>query len=240
MPGDFQVIRGSMVSENRQSSVSTETPAFSRNVTTNVAKLFLNILDIHFHKSNKLHKIFNGNTVKVSYCCTENLSSLIETHNKNVTNENITPKDQCSCKNKNDFSLDGNYQTNNIIYKCIASTTVNPDIIYLGTGEGNFTKRYYSQKVSFKKREKANYTTLSKYLWEVKDKHKETPSLKWPMVKSVPGYSNTTKKCLLCLHEKFEIISCPNQEELLNKRSALISRCRHVNKHLLSNDTSDD
>ena len=33
-----------------------------------------------------------------------------------------------------------------------------------------------------------------------------TPSLKWSMVKSVPGYSNITKKCLLCLYEKLEII----------------------------------
>ena len=55
---------------------------------------------MHFSKSNKLHRIFNRNTVKVSYCCTENLSSIIKTHNKKVTNEKITPKDQCNCKNK--------------------------------------------------------------------------------------------------------------------------------------------
>ena len=40
-------------------------PPFSRNVTTSVAKRFLNFLDIHFPKSNKLHKIFNRNTVKL-------------------------------------------------------------------------------------------------------------------------------------------------------------------------------
>ena len=37
-------------------------PPFSRNVTTNVAKRFLNLLDIYFPKSNKLHKIFNRTT----------------------------------------------------------------------------------------------------------------------------------------------------------------------------------
>ena len=61
-----------------------------------------------------------------------------------------------------------------------------------------------------------------------------TPPLKWSIVKSVPGYSNITKKCLLCLYEKLEIINNPNQEELLNKRSELISKCRHLNKYLLS------
>ena len=200
----------------------------------------LNLLDIHFPKSNKLHKIFNRNTVKVSYCCTENLSSIIKTHNKKVTNEKITPRDQCNCKNRNDCPLDGNCQTSDIIYKCIASTTVNPDKIYLGTAEGNFKKRYYNHKTSFKNREKANDTTLSKYVWEVKDKYKETPSLKWSIVKSVPGYSNITKKCLLCLYEKLEIINYPNQEELLNKWSELISKCCHVNKYLLSNYKSNN
>ena len=215
-------------------------PPFSRNVTTNVVKQFLNLLDIHFPKSNKFHKIFNRNTVKVRHCCTENLSSIIKTHNKKVNNEKITPRDQCNCKNRNDYPLDGNYQASDIIYKCIASTTVNPNKIYLETAEGNFKKRYYNHKTSFKNREKANDTTLSKYVWEVKDKYKETPSLKWSIVKSVPGYSNITKKCLLCLYEKLEIINYPNQEELLSKPSELLSKCCHVNKYLLSNYKSND
>ena len=67
---------------------------FSRNVTTNVVKRFLNLLDIHFPKSNKLHKISNkvtyyNLTVKVSYCCIENLLSIIKTHNN--FNEKIAP-----------------------------------------------------------------------------------------------------------------------------------------------------
>ena len=66
-----------------------------------------------------------------------------------------------------------------ILYiKCIASTTLNPDKIYLGTAKENFKKRYYNHKASLKNRENANHTTLSKYLWEIKDKYKETPSLK--------------------------------------------------------------
>ena len=83
-----------------------------------------------------------------------------------------------NCKNRKDCPLDGNCQTSDIIYKYIASTTVNPDKIYLGTAEGNFKKRYYNHKTSFKNRGKANGTTLLKYVWKVKNKYKETPSLK--------------------------------------------------------------
>ena len=122
-----------------------------------------------------------------------------------------------------------------IIYIHNASTTINPDKIYIGTAEGKFKKRYYNHKTSLKNREKANDTTLLKYVWEVKDKYKEMLSIKWSIIKSVPGYSNITKKCLLCLYEKLEIINYPNQEELLNKRSELISKCHHVNKYFLSN-----
>ena len=118
---------------NRSRNIIWFNPPFSSNVNTNVAKRFLNLLDMHFPKSSKLHKIFNRNTVKDSYCRTENLSSIFKTQNKKVTNEKIIPKDQCNCRNKNGCPLDGNYQTSDIIYKCIAWTTVNPGKIYLGT-----------------------------------------------------------------------------------------------------------
>ena len=61
------------------------------------------------------------------------------------------------------------------------------------------------------------------------------PTLKWSIVKSVPSYSNISKKCLLYLHEKLEIINFEDQDHLLNKRSELISKCRHANKCLLRN-----
>ena len=65
---------------NRSRNIIWFNPPFSSNVITNVAKLFLNLLNLHFPKSNKLHKIFNRNTVKVSYCCTENLLGITKTY----------------------------------------------------------------------------------------------------------------------------------------------------------------
>ena len=87
-----------------------------------------------------------------------------------------------------------------------------------------------------------NKTTLGKYVWEQKRRHNITPTLKlkWYIVKSVPSYSTITKSCMLCLHEKFEILMNPNQDELLNKRSELVSKCRHINKYLLSNYKAND
>ena len=76
--------------------------------------------------------------------------------------------------------------------------------------------------------------TLAKYVWELEKKHIK-PRLKQYIVKSVPSYSNIKKCCMICMHEKFEIRISPNEDELLNKRSKLISKCRHVNKYFLSN-----
>ena len=80
--------------------------------------------------------------------------------------------------------------TKELIYKCIAPTTTNPNKVYLGTAEGYFKIRYNSHKKSFRHRKYGNDTTLSKYVWEMKDKYNEMPSLKWSIVKSIPGYSN--------------------------------------------------
>ena len=56
------------------------------------------------------------------------------------------------------------FQTSDIIYKYIASTTVNPDKIYLGTAEGNFKKTYYTHETSFKNIKKTNDATFLKYV----------------------------------------------------------------------------
>ena len=69
---------------NRSRNIIWFNPPFNNKVSTNVAKQFLNVIDQHFPKSNKLHAIFNRNTVKTSYSCTQNMSSMIESHNKKV------------------------------------------------------------------------------------------------------------------------------------------------------------
>ena len=197
---------------------------FNKSVTTNVAKRFLNLVDKHFPKTNTLLKIFNRNTVKVSYSCTENMANVIKSHNKKTTMSNEKSVAACNFRNKGGCPLDGLCQTNVIIYKCAVSTKNMTEKVYLGTAEGDFKKRYYNHRKSFKNRLYECDTTLSKYIWEMR----------------VPSYSNITKRCRLCLQEKSEIIKYPRPDELLNKRSELVSKCRHANKYLLCNYKSKD
>ena len=43
-------------------------PPYSKSVKTNVIKLFLKLIDTHFPKVHKLHKCFNRNNEKATYC----------------------------------------------------------------------------------------------------------------------------------------------------------------------------
>ena len=62
---------------------------------------------------------------------------------------------------------------------------------------------------------------------------KVTPALTWEVLRTAKACSNITKRCSLCLHEKLAIITYPYLDELLNRQSELVTKCRHENKFLL-------
>jgi hypothetical protein len=60
-----------------------------KNVSTNIGQTFLNIIDDEFPPGHPLHKIFNRNTVKISYSCMPNIKQTIDGHaqqDQTVTN----------------------------------------------------------------------------------------------------------------------------------------------------------
>ena len=137
-------------------------PPYSQNVITNVTKRFLNLLHCHFPKSNKMHTIFNRNTVKVSYSCTANISSIISSQNKKLMKNNAPNTKPCSCRTKSKFLLNSQCQTQDRISKDTVSTSVNPDKVYLGTAEGDFKKCYHNHTKSFRNKRYTNDTSFSK------------------------------------------------------------------------------
>ena len=85
--------------------------------------------------------------------------------------------------------------------------------------------------VSFRTETKRNATELSKHIWALQDR-KSTYKLTWKIVACATPYSNTTKRCNLCLTEKYFIL-CKPQTCRLNRRNELASACRHTRKFLL-------
>ena len=78
---------------------------------------------------------------------------------------------------------------------------------------------YHQMSCNHEKRR--NDTELSKHLWKLKEK-KEGYSISWKIIAKAKSYSNTTKRCNLCITEKFFILSNP-QMATLNKRNELIA-----------------
>ena len=59
-------------------------PPYSKHVATNVGKKNLLIVNNCFRQDHPLRKIFNKNTLKISYSCMPNLEAKITNHNKAI------------------------------------------------------------------------------------------------------------------------------------------------------------
>ena len=79
-------------------------------------------------------------------------------------------------------------------------------------------------------------STLSSYFKKKKTKE-ETPTLEWEVIQTAVPYTDITKQCFLCFHEKFVKLLYLVQSEILNKRLKLVPKCRQkINlycKHLI-------
>ena len=215
-------------------------PPFSRTVSTNVGKQFLNLIDKHFPRNHKFRKLFNRNNIKVSYGCMPNVGSVITAHNKRIL-ENIPPLEigGCNCQVKNQCPLNGHCLTDNLLYEATISSDIPnySDKIYKGITRLPFKTRDRNHKKSFNHPRYKNDTELSKEVWNVKSKEKNY-MIKWKMIKQYPDYNPATKRCLLCINEKLHILE-HKDDNILNKRSEIISKCRHQNRHKLKTLTSN-
>ena len=115
-----------------------------------------------------------------------------------------------------------------------------PKKMYLGLAEGEWKSRLYNHKLSFNYKIYPIKIILSTYMWHLKDVLNETPNLKWSVLRCIPPFSNISKRCLLCLYEKLEIVTYRNQKEPLNKNSELLCKFHYANKFLIKNYTGND
>ena len=103
--------------------------------------------------------------------------------------------------------------------------------------EHSFKTRYNNNKLSFKHRKHSHDTVLSKYIWDLKDDNTDF-SIKWSIITRASSYRGNPSRCNLCLMEKLCILSA-DRSTLLNKRSELVTKCRHENKFYAANQQQD-
>ena len=222
--------------KNRRRNILWYNPPYSRNVANNIGRSFLQIIDAEFPKDHRLRKLFNRNNVKISYSCMNNIGQTISAHNTALLQQqkSTATARECNCRDRNSCPLEGKCLTTSIIYQ--ASVTTNdgkPTEHYIGLTDNTFKTRYTNHKTSFTHANKKNSTELSKHVWKLKEANIDY-NIKWSILKQASSYNTRTKKCNLCLWEKFFIIRMPHISTL-NKRNELLSKCRHSAKFLLSN-----
>ena len=106
-------------------------PPYSINVDTNIGAKFLALIDKCFPKGTLMGKIFNRNTLKISYRTCPNIKQVVAKHNKKVL-EAVVPKEEergCSCPRAKRLAgecpLQGKCITTNNVYQAtVVETTV--------------------------------------------------------------------------------------------------------------------
>ena len=182
---------------------------------------------------NPYYKLFNQNTVKMSYRTTPNLKRIISSHNKKILNPPVQSR-TCNCK-KTACPLDGNCLLDNMVYQASVTdvSNIGTEETYIGMTGDTFKHRVKNHEKSFKHRKYEKETSLSKYIWNQKDKNTEV-DLHWRIIDRAPTFSPVTRICPLCVLEKYYIIFHPDLASL-NDHEEIFKPCLHRRFLLLDN-----
>ena len=128
---------------------------------------------------------------------------------------------KCNCRDKARCLLGGKCKQECVVYKVEVYSEPGNDRnkkLYFGSTQEEFKARYYNHKTSFSHEKYRHSTTLSSYVWGVKDKKGIDPILKWEVIKKCRKYRAGDRDCMLCVEEKLAIASCKSRD-MLNQRS---------------------
>ena len=223
--------------QRRGRKITWFNPPFSANVSTDIGAKFLRIIDTCFPKDHILHKIINRNTVKISYRCMPNMQQVISMQNSKILKQKDQPDPppRCSCRGGiNSCPLGGGCEIKEVVY-CAQVTRLdnNTTEFYTGLTGGSFKKRYNQHHSDFRNQSKEHKTCLSKHVW--KHKRENVPfRVDWKILSRGKVFNPVTKKCQLCLKEKFLIMFSP-ETATLNARTEMYNTCRHRLTKLLKN-----
>ena len=158
------------------------------------------------------------------------MGRLLKGHNKSVLetkSEELKGK-QCNCRDITTCPLQGNCLQDSVVYQADVKTAIGNTYPYIGLADV-FKPRWYDHQKTFRDRKYKNRTELSKLCWELKDNNINY-HIDWKILKRSNSYQAGSKICNLCLDEKLCIIKNPT---CINKRTELVSKCRHKRKFLV-------
>ncbi|GFO01574.1 hypothetical protein PoB_002807900 [Plakobranchus ocellatus] len=182
---------------------------YSMNVATNIGKKFLTLINTCFPKTNILHKVINGDTIKSSYSCMPNVKSIITAHNKSVLAQKdlrVESTTQSNCRDRTACPLENTCLRESVIYQATVTQKNNQVGRYICMTENIFKTRFNQHNSTFRFPHKRNFTSPSEKTWTLKDTNTEFIITSDIIAKSRP-HSPATKKCSLFLEEQYQILT---------------------------------
>ena len=96
--------------------------------------------------------------------------------------------------------------TRSVVYKAeVTSTDDNTTQTYIGVTANDFKATYRSLLKSLRIEKYKHETELSKHVWNLKKENRQC-SIRWAIVKQIPGGRNGKRNCTLCLEEKLMLM----------------------------------
>ena len=164
-----------------------------------------------------------------------NFKQKIGAHNSRVQklSQPVVPPG-CNCTGQmGPCPLDGGCLLDSVVYGAEVIDENQNLETYTGLTSNTFKKRFYGHRSSFLHEDEEHETTLSSHIWSLKRNHQKY-DIEWHIKDRAKPFNPVSRKCRLCLREKYYIIFEPEGASL-NQRSELFSTCRHRLSKLLVN-----
>ena len=168
------------------------------------------------------------------------MKAIISSHNKRFsqktpatpasTKQSTQQSQMCNCRRKPECSLEGKCLHENVVYQANVTTTTTTES-YVGLAT-HFKERYRNHISSFSHTPKVEMRLNWANTYGPEKMQKKSFHVQWKVLRKCKPYDNVTKKCNLCLQEKFFII-CRKDLCTLNKRNELASSFPHRNRFTL-------
>ena len=147
-----------------------------------------------------------------------------------IQNQPKAVQDHCNCTARiGPCPLNGDCRKEkSCIYSCkVTRLDTGESETYTGLAGNTFKERFYghNRNINTRSGPKNPGTTLSHYIWELKDNNVPY-NTKWSILSKASTFNPVTKKCRLCLKEVYYILYKPKTASL-NSRSEVLGWCKH-------------
>ena len=165
------------------------------------------------------------------------MTQAVAGHNSKILSEDSQTDQQPCCNfmgGPTSCPVQGQCQATGVVYQ--ATVTEIPSghtESYTGVTARSFKDRLYEHRTDANSRKGRAKTALSTHIWALKDRNIDY-EVTWKLKCRGPDYNPLTKKCRICLKEKYYIMH-DRGGSTLNKRSEIFHSCPHKRSKVLGN-----